>query len=405
MQHYDIVILGAGAAGCFAAIRCKELSPQARVLILEKSARTLDKVRISGGGRCNVTHHQFDARALSQNYPRGEKELLGPLKKWGPADMVDWLTGHGVTLKTETDGRMFPTTDSSATIVDLFLGLIRQSDIHLITQSPAPTFNASAEGFIVSSGEKTFGCKKLLIATGSSLSVWDQLADLGHAIIPPVPSLFSFNSRDALITGLPGISLTDVALRIPQMRAHQRGPMLITHAGLSGPAVLRISAWHARQLAEVAYRFPLVIDYLPNHTHAEIADSWEQLKAAQPKTKIANLRIFPLPARLWERICQLAGVADLALADLGKKGKIRLSELLKNATIAIDGKSTNKEEFVTAGGVDLREVDFRTMESKIIPNLHLAGEVLDIDAITGGFNFQAAWTTAELAAQAIVRKD
>lgn len=403
MPQYDIIILGAGAAGCFAAIRCKELDPRLRVLILEKSARTLDKVRISGGGRCNVTNSCRDPRLLVRHYPRGERELLGPFMKWGPEEMIDWLSGHGVALKTEPDGRMFPTTDSSSTIVDLFLGLIRALEIQLLTQAIAPTIVSTEDGFILRSGTEEYQSKKLLIATGSSKTVWDQLAALGHTVIPPVPSLFAFNSKDTLLTGLPGITLLDAGISIPVLKVKEHGPVLITHNGLSGPGILRISAWRARELAELDYRFTLVVDLLPDVSAEEITARLEHLRTTQPKARLSNLKPFPLPARLWERICQMAEAEETYMSDLSKKQRARLTEILKQSIIAIDGKSTNKEEFVTAGGVSLRQVDFRTMESKIIPGLHFAGEVLDIDAITGGFNFQAAWTTAELAARAMVQ--
>ncbi|GAB4232495.1 MAG: NAD(P)/FAD-dependent oxidoreductase [Chlamydiales bacterium] len=375
-----IVIIGGGAAGFFAAIAAKQTYPHAEVILHERTAKVLSKVRISGGGRCNVTHACFDPRQLVKNYPRGSKELLGPFHRFQPADTIQWFLERGVELKTEEDGRMFPVTDSSQTIIDCLLKEANNVGVNIQLQSKIALDTIDAD--------------RLILATGSAKSGWDIAAKLGHTIQPPVPSLFTFNIPHFPLEALAGVSLEPVRLSLDGTKYIQEGPLLITHWGFSGPAALKLSAFGARYLSEQNYEVELCIDWLP---HSTVEELLSLLMKENPQKKLEATRCIPLPKRLWKFLC---GDGSQTLGCMSKAAKRQLCEKLKSDCYQVKGKTTNKEEFVTCGGVTLSEVDFRTMESKIHPGLYFCGEILDIDGVTGGFNFQNAWTTGWIAGTA-----
>jgi predicted Rossmann fold flavoprotein len=406
----NIAIVGGGAAGFFAAITCAEANPNCRVTIFERGKSVLEKVRVSGGGRCNATHACFDARELVKYYPRGSRELLGPFMQFGPEQTVAWFEQRGVRLKTEADGRMFPTTDDSQTIIDCLSRAAHQAGVKVLTSTrvdkiePEPLVAPLGVVPPVSQrwriGSEIFD--KIMLATGSSSTVWDWLQGLGHTIVPPVPSLFTFNTKDIRLRDLAGVSVPMASLRIPGTKLKADGPLLVTHWGLSGPAVLRISAWGARDLNQVFYKFPLEINFIAERNIEGILLDFQKAKTEGAKKLVKANPIGGLPARLWQRLVEAAVIGpERRWADLAKFELQALAVQISEAKFQISGKSTFKEEFVTAGGVSLKELNFKTFESKICPNLFLAGEVLDIDAITGGFNFQAAWTGGWLAGRAM----
>lgn len=400
---WDLVVIGGGAAGFFCAITLGEARPGSRILLLERGKTCLQKVRISGGGRCNVTHACFDARRLVTHYPRGERALLGPFMRFGPQDTVTWFREKGVALKTEKDGRMFPVTDQSETIAACLERSASRAGVVIATGSrveglrppagPHPHWQVQTEGRWISA-------RKLMVASGSSTAIWQMLGDLGLAIVPPVPSLFTFQVRDARLEGLAGISLAHVGLQVEDGPLAE-GPLLITHWGMSGPAVLRLSAWGARTLAGLGYRFRLQVNWTgedPGVWSARFQD-W---RGKLPRKSVALTPVPGIPSRLWERLVAAAEIpGERRWAELRKQEAEALLGQCTRARFGVTGKSTFKEEFVTAGGVDLSEMDFRRFAARRFPGLFLAGEVLDIDAITGGFNFQAAWTGGWLAGQAI----
>ncbi|MDX8430409.1 MAG: NAD(P)/FAD-dependent oxidoreductase [Candidatus Algichlamydia australiensis] len=375
-EEYDLIILGGGAAGIFAACHAAKF---ARVLVVEKTAQLLSKVRISGGGRCNVTHSCFDPRELTQNYPRGSKELLGPFHKFGPQETIDWFSSRGVKLKTEKDGRMFPVTNSSETIINCLLKEAETLGVEIRTRTRIQSITKTENGFQLDN----LHTKKLLLATGSSFQGHNFAKSLGHTIIDPVPSLFTFNVPNSPLKELSGIS---VPAKLTLDHFTQTGPLLITHFGFSGPAALKLSAFAARHLAEKKYCTPLTINWLPNF-------SPEQIKNANPKKLLSSENL--LPKSLWKTL--IGPIGEKKIATLSNQEIGQLTKKLQADTYQVEGKTTNKEEFVTCGGIPLREVNFKTMESKICPGLHFAGEILDIDGVTGGFNFQNAWTTSFLA--------
>lgn len=392
-----IAIIGGGAAGFFAAITCAESSPDARVIIFERGKSVLEKVRISGGGRCNVTHACFDARELAKNYPRGSRELLGPFTKFGPADTVEWFERRGVRLKTESDGRMFPATDSSQTIVDCLVQAAARAGVQVRTSARVEQISPEENGQWKVDGVLF---DKVVVATGSSAAMWENLRQLGHTIIDPVPSLFTFNTKDTRLRELAGVSVPNASLHIAGLKFTATGPLLITHWGLSGPAILRISAWGARELHQANYKFELSINFTGKSTEETIA-VLNGIKTELSKKTVAAQAGAGMPLRLWQRLVEAAEIdPQRRWADMSKTETQALAAQLSQARFQITGKSTFKEEFVTAGGVSLKELNFNNFESKIYPHLYLAGEVLDIDAITGGFNFQAAWTGGWLAGQA-----
>jgi predicted Rossmann fold flavoprotein len=397
----NIAIIGGGAAGFFAAITCAEANPECRVTIYERGKSVLEKVRVSGGGRCNATHHCFDPRELIKNYPRGSRELLGPFMQFGPEQTVTWFEQRGVRLKTEADGRMFPTTDDSQTIVDCLSRAAQQAGVRVLTSTRVDKIAREPDDRW-QIGSEIFD--KIMLATGSSTAAWEWLQELGHTIVPPVPSLFTFNTKDTRLRELAGVSVPMASLQIPGTKLSAEGPLLVTHWGLSGPAVLRISAWGARNLYEMGYKFSLAVNFLGEKNPQSAAEFLNQIKLENGKKLVAANTQMNLPTRLWQRLVEAAGIApERRWADLGKLELQALAAQISAAEFQITGKSTFKEEFVTAGGVALKEVNFKTFESKICPGLFLAGEVLDIDAITGGFNFQAAWTGGWLAGREMGR--
>jgi predicted Rossmann fold flavoprotein len=421
MSPRRIVIVGGGAAGFFAAITCAEAAPDAEVIILEKSAQFLSKVKISGGGRCNVTHACFDARELTARYPRGERALLAPFKRFQASDTVVWLEARGVKLKTEGDGRMFPASDSSQTIIDCLMNAAKSARVKLRLNCSVERVSASGAGVMpvqperdrleacptfeltLSNNEK-IPCDRLLLATGGCRTVAaGQLAvSLGHKLEPPVPSLFTFHIATPWLRGLAGISVEMAEVSVPGAKLRERGALLATHWGLSGPVILRLSAWGARELHELDYKFPLHINWLPQLDAEKIAAEFQSRRGSQPAKLIVNTPLAPLPSRLWEQLVLTAGISrDTRWAALSRAAQHRLVQQLIRTEFQVTGKSLNKDEFVTCGGVRLGEVDFKTMESRICPGLYFAGELLDIDGITGGFNFQAAWTTGWIAGRAM----
>jgi predicted Rossmann fold flavoprotein len=403
---YDLVVIGAGAGGCFTAIRLSELYPHARICILEAAKRPLGKVEISGGGRCNVTHACFDPELLAAHYPRGGKELVEPFKRFQPKDMIDWFARRNVRIKREADGRMFPDTDSSTTIIYCFLGAMEKAGIELMTSTRAVDINQGALGWEVMLGtnEKLLA-KNVLISTGSDQRMWSWLESAGHMIVPPVPSLFTFNINDKALKELQGVSKTIARVSIPSLSLHADGPVLITHWGMSGPGILRLSAWGARELNDCKYTFTLAINWMHDKSTEDALTLLKTICVANPKKQLLNVGMEGFPTRLWKYLCQRAVLPErVNCSEIGGKVLKRLAEVLTNDKYPVTGKSTFKEEFVTAGGVALDEIDFQHFASKRVPNLYLVGEVLNIDAITGGFNFQAAWTGAEIAAQSIAEK-
>ena len=425
---WDVIIAGGGPAGFFAAIRCAELNPKLRVLIIEKSSQTLGKVLISGGGRCNVTHACFDPAQLVGFYPRGGTALRGAFTRFQPADTIKWFEVHGVKLKTEADGRMFPVTDSSETIASCLREAAKNSGVKVhvgasllkVEKNPRGGFrlevrkagvategrdrNARVEPSVALSSSKgrnkaevlPLQTKKLLIATGSDAKTREIIKSLGHAIEEPVPSLFTFNVKDERIEGLAGVAVENVTLKMDALT--QGGPILITHWGLSGPAVLRLSAWGARILSDKKYRSSLTVNWLGDYKLDSTLEVLQRNKDwhENARKKIAAQPAFSqIPVRLWKQLTQFIG--DKNWGDISKVELRKLGNELTAGEFTISGKGQFKEEFVTCGGVNLNEVDFKTMQSRIVDDLFFAGEVLDIDGLTGGFNFQSSWTTGWLA--------
>jgi predicted Rossmann fold flavoprotein len=390
----NLIVIGGGAAGIFAALAAKKLHPEMSVLVLEKTAVLLSKVKISGGGRCNVTHACFDPGQLVKNYPRGEKELLGPFHRFQPRDTIEWFESRGVKLKTESDGRMFPITDSSSTIIECLLSEARKLGVELRLRQRVEKIE---KGFTVHLKDLSpLSCTHLILASGSSLDGLACAQALGHTLQPPVPSLFTFNVPTSPLKELSGVSVESATVTIGPYT--QTGPLLITHFGFSGPAVLKLSAWGARYLHDQNYRTEFFINWVPKLSQENLLQKLLQLKEQSPQKTLLALNPFYFPKNLWK---QLLGPVEKSLAHLSKKELHELAQKLHADRYQMDGKTTHKEEFVTCGGVTLKEVDFKTMQSKICPGLYFAGEILDIDGITGGFNFQNAWTTGYIAGTSI----
>ncbi|MDJ0737375.1 MAG: NAD(P)/FAD-dependent oxidoreductase [Nostocaceae cyanobacterium] len=402
LQTLKVVVVGGGAAGFFGAIAAAVAHPHAQVTLLEATRQPLGKVRISGGGRCNVTHACFEPALLVQNYPRGGKALRGAFTRFQAKDTVTWFATHGVPLKTEADGRMFPITDSSETIVNCLMQTAKESGVIIRIGTPVVAVKPGKEGFeiVLKSGE-TIECDRLLLATGSNPIGYKIVRELGHEIQSPVPSLFTFNISDAQLRKLAGVSVNSTRLRLcvpgePQLE--QTGPLLITHWGVSGPAVLKLSAWGARILHDSHYQGTLLINWLPDLNQEQVREQLLAVKKEWGKRTIKLHRGVDLPHRLWQYIVSRLNInTDIKWAEVSKQILNRLVQELTHGEYAIKGKGVFKDEFVTCGGVNLKEVNFKTMESRIIPGLHFAGEILDIDGVTGGFNFQSAWTTGYLA--------
>jgi predicted Rossmann fold flavoprotein len=398
----EIVIVGGGAAGFFASIVCAEACKGASVTLIEAGAQFLSKVRISGGGRCNVTHSCYDARQLAESYPRGGQALIGPFQRFQPRDVTAWFSERGVALKTEGDGRMFPITDSSQTIVDCLVNAARDAGVKTRLQVGLKSVTRPADSrfqLSLANGE-TLACDLLLLATGGCRSdeAVQLVESLGHHVEAPVPSLFTFNVDCGWLKRLSGVSLETVEVTVVGTGLRERGPILLTHWGLSGPVILRLSAWGARILQGLDYRFSAHINWLPKMNAETITAELSRRAERDGARRVVNTTLAPLSARLWEQLVLAAGVPmDMRWQALGRAARHRLVQQLIRTELSVTGKSTNKDEFVTCGGVRLNEVNFKTMESRICPGLYFAGELLDIDGITGGFNFQAAWTTGCLA--------
>jgi predicted Rossmann fold flavoprotein len=400
----NLLILGGGAAGFFAAITCAEANPQAAVTILEKRRTLLSKVRISGGGRCNVTHACFDPTLLVPHYPRGSAALRGPFTRFQPRDTMTWFEQRGVPLKTESDGRVFPVTDRSETIVDCLLNSAQRAGVSIRAQvSIASIEREDRLGFVVrSTTGEVLTADRILLATGSNPQGYAWAAALGHSIEPPVPSLFTFTIDDARLQGLAGVSVPNARVEIAGTALTQSGPLLITHWGLSGPAILKLSAWGARVLHDQQYRAQVIIDWLPDRREDDVRQTLQAIKSDQPRKTIGSSSPFGLSARLWLSLIGAVGLdADRRWTEASKRHLAALIDQLKRGEYDVQGKGEFKEEFVTCGGVNLDEINFKTMESRVCAGLYFAGEILDIDGLTGGFNFQAAWTTGWLAGRAL----
>ncbi len=400
-QDFDILIVGGGAAGFFSAINIVERNPKLKVAILERGKEVLSKVRVSGGGRCNVTHACFEPNELVKYYPRGEKELRGPFHQFCSGDTIEWFEKHGVELKIEDDGRMFPVSNSSQTIIDCFLTASHKLGITILTGQSVQSIFKKDNCWKIETQTENYLAEKLILATGSNPKIWDMLHTFGHAIITPVPSLFTFNIKDPRIKELPGIA-TQVSVKVIGSKLESTGPLLITHWGMSGPAILKLSAWGARILHDKNYQFAIEVNWLNDIDSEEAETLLKELKQEHAKKTVAKKSPLEIQNRLWESLVLASGIgAETKWADLSKIQLHNLANQLTKSIFQVNGKSTFKEEFVTAGGIDLKEINFKTMESKIHPNLYFAGEIVNIDAITGGFNFQNAWTSGFIVANAI----
>ncbi|MGB5435983.1 MAG: NAD(P)/FAD-dependent oxidoreductase [Maribacter sp.] len=422
---FDVIIVGGGAAGFYAAIHMAEINPNLDIAILERGKDVLKKVRISGGGRCNVTNGESDPKELTANYPRGSKELLGPLYSHGTQDTMQFFIDRGVPLKIEDDGRVFPESNSSQTIVDYFLNETARLGIRVFRQSSviaieAETREDSSQRWRITTVKKEYFCKKVLVAAGSNPKVWQLLEKLDHTIVPPVPSLFTFNITDERIAGIQGISTParvevlpkntfkpEITLKLKSKENEKtlfsaEGPLLITHWGLSGPAILRLSAWGALTLNEYKYHFPIRVNWLPEYHQGSVLPLLMEVKEVEAKKTVLRTKAVEIPRRLWTNLVKASGIEkDEKWAEVTKEQLQHLADQLTNGRFLVEGKSTFKDEFVTAGGIDLKEINFKTYESKIHKNLYFAGEIINVDAITGGFNFQNAWTSGYIAAHAI----
>lgn len=400
-QNFDIIIVGGGAAGFFSAINIVEKNPRLKVAILERGNEVLSKVRISGGGRCNVTHACFEPNELVKFYPRGEKELRGPFHQFCSGDTLEWFSKHGVELKIEDDGRMFPVSNSSQTIIDCFLEATQKLGITVLTGQSVQSIFKKDDFWKIETQNENYITEKLIFATGSNPKIWEMLQTFGHTIVTPVPSLFTFNIKDKRIKELPGVS-AQVSVKVKDTKLTSTGPLLITHWGMSGPAILKLSAWGARILVEKNYQFTVFINWLNDIDADEAEKMLKNLKQENAKKVISKKSPFEFPNRLWESLVLASNIAEeTKWADLSKTQLQNLASQLTNCSFQVNGKSTFKEEFVTAGGIDLKEINFKTMESKLHKNLYFAGEIVNIDAITGGFNFQNAWTSGYILANSI----
>ncbi len=423
---FDVLIIGGGAAGFYAAIHIAEGDPELKIAIIERGKEVLTKVKVSGGGRCNVIHAEFDPSELVKNYPRGEKELLGPFHRHSSFDTLNFFKDRGIDLKMEGDGRMFPISNSSQTIIDCFVNEAKRLGIKILMYSSVIDIASvkldNEKIWQVTSVKKTYTSKKLLVATGSNPKIWDLLKKLGHTIETPVASLFTFKIKDDRIRGIQGLSTNarvellknsnkpkiTIALKSKKVEKPlltEEGSVLITHWGLSGPAILKLSAWGARILNEKNYKFQIKINWLPDYYEGAIINLLLQIKEVEGKKTVLRTHAVDLPRRLWTNLVRASGIPEnMKWADVSKQLLQSLSDQLTSCTLQVEGKSAFKAEFVTAGGVNLKEINFKTFGSKLHDNLFFAGEVIDVDAITGGFNFQNAWTSGYIAAKGIVEK-
>lgn len=420
---YDVLIIGGGAAGFYTAIHIAESVPHLKIGILERGKEVLTKVKVSGGGRCNVTHAEFDPKELATNYPRGEKELLGPFHTYASGDTVLFFEERGISLKIEEDGRMFPTSNSSQTIIDCFLSETQRLGVEVQTRCSVTgikPLDFDAKGnWEVAINDAVFSTRYVVMATGSNPKMWNIIERLGHKIVPPVPSLFTFNITDNRIADIPGLSTMAEVTVLDKKIKHQKlrskevkedvlfseGPLLITHWGMSGPAILKLSAWGARRLKSYDYQFKISVNWAPEYHQTGLLDLFIKVKEVERKT-VLRTKVLEVPKRLWKNLVLAAGIGEKETwSDVSKQQLQQLAAQLTACVFQVNGKSTFKEEFVTAGGVELTEVNFKTYESKLLPQLFFAGEIINVDAITGGFNFQNAWTGGYLAAQGIIKSE
>lgn len=408
-NSFDLIVVGGGAAGFFGAINAVDNKKDLKVLILEKSSKLLSKVRISGGGRCNVTHHCFEPTPLSKHYPRGQRELKKLFRIFEARDVVAWFEQKGVKLKTEADGRMFPVSNQSETIINCFLSEAERLNISICKNSEVVDLTPQSGGgfWIKTSDQNIYQTKMVLVASGGSPKerAYQWLKGIGHSISKPIPSLFTFNDFNKKFQDLMGVSVNHAVVQIAGTKFKQTGPLLITHWGLSGPAVIKLSAWAADYLFQKNYDFTALVNWVGETTEEELRSRLTDHKANHPKQKIVKHAMYELPGRLWVRLCQLAEIDDEKVwGELPKKNLNKLIENLVRCQFQIKGKTTFKEEFVTCGGIKLDEINLERMESKLVPGVYFAGEVLNIDGETGGFNFQSAWTTSFVAATAISQR-
>ncbi len=425
---YDVLIVGGGASGFYAAINIAEANTNLKIAILERGKEVLQKVKVSGGGRCNVTNAETEPKEWVKNYPRGEKELLGPFYTYNNQDTINFFETRGVQLKTEEDGRVFPVSDSSQTIIDCLLNESARLGIEVFRQSSVTQIepvSSDDHGSLwkITTIKNQYQCKKVLLATGSNPKIWKLIESLGHKIVPPVPSLFTFNIKDERISSIQGVStrakvdvlpkdtlspeitLKPKSKKVEKTLLSAEGPLLVTHWGLSGPVILKLSAWGAIVLHDLEYKFPISINWLPEYHQESVLSLLMEIKEIEAKKTVFRTKAVEIPKRLWANLVNASGIAkDEKWADVTKYKLQNLANQLTNGKFMVEGKSTFKEEFVTAGGIDLREINFKTFESKIHKNLFFAGEVINVDAITGGFNFQNAWTGGFIAAQGITNK-
>jgi predicted Rossmann fold flavoprotein len=401
----QLVVIGGGAAGFFCAVNAARMNPELKVVIIEKTNKLLSKVKVSGGGRCNVTHACFDIAEMSKQYPRGQHFVKKTFHNFFTADTIKWFVERGVNLKTENDGRMFPVTDSSQTIIDCLMNEVNCYNVEILLKTEVRSLKPEAGKFRIELSDfRSLASDFVCIASGgfSKSSMFDWLKELGHTIEDPVPSLYTFNLPAHPITKLMGVSVEDVKVKIQGSKLEQQGPLLITHWGLSGPAILKLSAWGARELKERNWEFGIIVNWLPDFNGQELKEKFQQLRFEIATQKISGKNRFGLPQRLWEFLLDHSDVnKEIRWADLPVKETNRLIKNICNCEFNIKGKTTFKEEFVTAGGIKINEIDANTMMSKKVPNLFFAGEVLDVDGITGGFNFQHAWTSGWVAAKSI----
>jgi len=397
-----LIIIGGGAAGYFAAINAAELNPNLEVIILEGSNKVLQKVKVSGGGRCNVSHACFTPNELVEFYPRGEKELLGPFHQFMTGDTMEWFENRGVSLKIEDDNRVFPESNSSQTIIDCFLEGANNSGVTLKLSTRVEAFEKIGEQFEIKTNSGNFIADYLLVASGSNTKVWNIISELGHTIIEPVPSLFTFNIEDNRLMDIPGISVPKATVKVLNSKLEEQGPLLITHWGLSGPGILKLSAWGALELFEKNYQFEIEVNWL-SKKYETVLEFLKSEKQKNTKKQIILRSVFEdVSKRLWEKFVLAAEISETTQwAQLNNKQLENLAKQLTQSVFKVNGKSTFKDEFVTAGGVDLKEINFKRFESKLHKNLFFAGEVLNIDAVTGGFNFQNAWTSGWIVANSI----
>jgi predicted Rossmann fold flavoprotein len=400
-----LIVIGGGAAGFFCAVNAARLHPSLEVIILEKTSKLLSKVKVSGGGRCNVTHSCFSIPDMVRHYPRGGNFLKKAFHQFFTTDTIQWYAERGVQLKTEEDGRMFPVTNSSQTIIDCLMKEANRYGVEIRMNSEVKSLKYDEDQFTLElADQRQLTADFVCIASGgyAKIAQFGWLQQLGHTIAEPVPSLFTFNMPGNAVTQLMGVSVPDAQVKVTGSNLSAKGPLLITHWGMSGPAVLRLSAWGARQLAIDNWQFAIIINWLPEYNENTLREQFQQLRFELAPQKIMNRNPFNLPQRLWQYLVEQSGIQEeKRWADVSAKEQNKLIANCCAQEFRVQGKTTFKEEFVTAGGVQLAEVDANTMQSKIVPHLYFAGEILDVDGITGGFNFQNAWTSGFIAAKAI----